>query len=211
MDFISHLYNGGNLWISSIIWGIIVAVCPCTMAANITAITAMSRDKREKRDVFARGIAYAFGRAAAYIALGILLVTFAQGLRIGESFQHLFGLFLGPILVLIGILMLDIIHIHGLADKCMVVFNRMVKQFGFWKSFLLGIMLAFAFCPYSATIYFGVVIPSSLSADTSYRSSSPSERRYQSCHWLGSSPSAWKPPKRNWISSNNMSYGSDVF
>ncbi|MBR5375120.1 MAG: sulfite exporter TauE/SafE family protein [Paludibacteraceae bacterium] len=168
MDFISHLYNGGNLWISSIIWGIIVAVCPCTMAANITAITAMSRDKREKRDVFARGIAYAFGRAAAYIALGILLVTFAQGLRIGESFQHLFGLFLGPILVLIGILMLDIIHIHGLADKCMVVFNRMVKQFGFWKSFLLGIMLAFAFCPYSATIYFGVVIPSSLSAENGY-------------------------------------------
>lgn len=168
MDFLTHLYNGEHVWISSIIWGIIVAVCPCTMAANITAITAMSRDKEGGNSLFTRGIAYALGKAAAYVSLGILLSLFAQGLHIGESFQHLFGLFLGPILVLIGILMLDIIHIHGLADKCMVVFNRMVKRFGFWKSFLLGILLAFAFCPYSATIYFGVVIPSSLSAESGY-------------------------------------------
>lgn len=168
MDFLSHIHNGDHVWISSIIWGIIVAVCPCTMAANITAITAMSKENKGKRSVFGRGIAYALGKAAAYITLGILLSLFAQGLHIGESFQHLFGLFLGPILVLIGILMLDIIHIHGLADKCMVVFNRMVKQFGFWKSFLLGILLAFAFCPYSATIYFGIVIPSSLSEGNGY-------------------------------------------
>lgn len=168
MDFISHLHGWEHLWISSIIWGLIVSVCPCTMAANITAITAMSKDGEGRQSVFTRGIAYAIGRATAYILLGILLFSFAQGLHIGESFQHLFGLFLGPILVLIGILMLDIIHIHGLADRCMVVFNKMVKQFGFWKSFLLGILLAFAFCPYSATIYFGVVIPSSLSAENGY-------------------------------------------
>ena len=138
------------------------------MAANITAITAMSKEESLRRNVFMRGVAYTIGRATAYITLGFLLVSFAQGLEIGESFQHLFGLFIGPILLLIGILMLDIIHIHGLADKCMVVFNRMVKQFGFWKSFLLGIMLAFAFCPYSATIYFGIVIPSSFSAENGY-------------------------------------------
>ncbi len=168
MDIIAHISNWEHFWLSSIILGLIVSVCPCTMAANITAITAMTRKGNGEHRLFVRGIAYTLGRAIAYISLGLLLFFFAQGLHIGEKFQHFFGLLIGPIAILIGIMMLDIIHIHGLADKCMVVVNRLVKDFGFWKSFFLGILLAFAFCPYSATIYFGIVVPSSLSLQTGY-------------------------------------------
>lgn len=168
MDIFSYIPDWEHFIISSIILGLIVSVCPCTMAANITAITAMTKSGNGGLKMFVRGVAYTIGRAAAYITLGVILFYFAQGLQIGERFQHLFGLFIGPIAILIGVLMLDIIHIHGLADKCMVVVGRLVKEFGFWKSFLLGVLLAFAFCPYSAAIYFGIVIPSSLSIEAGY-------------------------------------------
>lgn len=165
MESIAFTPNWEHYLLTSIILGLIVAICPCTMATNITAFTAVSNRGEGGHASFARGIAYALGRAVAYVGLGILLYFFAQGLHFGERFQHLFGMIIGPLFILIGVMMLDIIHIHGLEEKCVGLFNRWVGNISIGKSFGMGLLLAFAFCPYSAAIYFGVAVPSSLTID----------------------------------------------
>ncbi len=167
-EFISYIPNWEHYLSTSIILGLIVAICPCTMATNITAFTAMSNHGAGGHKSFYQGIAYTLGRATSYAGLGLLFYFFAQGLHFGEQFQHFFGMIIGPLFILIGVLMLDIIHIHGLEEKCVGLFNKWVGDITITKSFVMGIILAFAFCPYSAAIYFGVAIPSSLTIANGY-------------------------------------------
>lgn len=168
MEFNFFTPNWEHYLLTSIVLGLIVAICPCTMATNITAFTAMSDKGKGGHASFIRGVAYSFGRAFAYITLGVILYFSAQGLQFGEQFQHTFGMIIGPLFILIGIMMLDIIHIHGLEERCIGLFNKWVGELGYIKSFVMGLFLAFAFCPYSAAIYFGVAIPSSLTIEKGY-------------------------------------------
>lgn len=168
MDFISFIHNWDHYLINSIILGIIVATCPCTMATNITAVTAMSAQRDGLHTAFFRGVCYALGRAVAYIGIGLILFLFAQDIQIDERFHHYFGMLFGTIFILIGILMLDIIHIHGLEEKCMGLFDQWIGNISYRKAFTMGLILAFAFCPYSAMIYFGVAVPYSMGLDNGY-------------------------------------------
>lgn len=168
MDFITYTPNWEHYILSSIILGIIVSVCPCTMATNITALTAMSDKGKGGHHSFLRGVAFAWGKAGAYLALGMGIFLFAQGLHIGEFIQNIFGRIIGPIFIFIGVMTLDIIHIHGLEEKCAGLFDKWVGKISYGKAFLMGILLAFAFCPYSAALYFGMAVPSSLALTNGY-------------------------------------------
>jgi len=66
---------------------------------------------------------------------------------------------LGPVLILIGLFMLDVIKIKfpgfsGLTDK---IGER--SKGNYWSTLLLGMVFALAFCPYSGVLYFVMLIP----------------------------------------------------
>ncbi|MDR1730034.1 MAG: aromatic aminobenezylarsenical efflux permease ArsG family transporter [Prevotellaceae bacterium] len=145
--------------LSALFLGIMVAVAPCTIAANITVIGFLAGEEQNRKKVFINGIAYTLGRTVAYGLLGTVIFYFAGGLRISELLQHSFGKIIGPLFILVGFLMLDIIHMHGLTDKCLHRLNFKKRQKRNRNAFGLGLLLAFAFCPYCAAIYFGMLIP----------------------------------------------------
>ena len=145
--------------LSALFLGIMVAVAPCTIASNVTVIGFLTGEEQNKRKVFFNGVVYTLGRTVAYGLLGTAIFYFAGGLKIGELLQHSFGKIIGPLFILVGFLMLDIIHIHGLADKCLHRLNLKKLQKRNWSAFGMGLLLAFAFCPYCAAIYFGMLIP----------------------------------------------------
>ncbi len=60
---------------------------------------------------------------------------------------------------MLGILKLSIPGIGSLTDKMQ---NR--SNSGFWGVLLLGIVFALAFCPYSGVLYFGILIPMTISS-----------------------------------------------
>lgn len=167
-DYLNNLLHQEHYLGASILLGIIVALCPCTMATNITAFTAMSAKRDGLHTAFLRGVCYSLGRAVAYMGLGLILFAFAREIEIDDRFHHYFGMLIGPIFILIGILMLDIIHIHGLEEKCMGLFDQWLGNISYRKAFTMGLILAFAFCPYSAMLYFGVAVPSSMVLDNGY-------------------------------------------
>ena len=135
------------------------AISPCPLATNITAIAFISKDIDNKRKVFANGLIYTLGRAISYTSLGLLFYFGASQFQISGFFHNYGERILGPLLVLIGLLMLDIIKINfpGLGKLS----EKMEKksQSGFAGVLLLGAVFALAFCPYSGVLFFGMLIP----------------------------------------------------
>jgi len=133
------------------------------MATNITAIGFISKDIGNKNRVFYNGLMYTLGRTFAYTALAIILYLGADQFRISGLFQQYGGKIIGPFLVVIGIFMLGIFKLNFPA------FNRISERFqqrsryNYWDVFLLGVLFALAFCPYSGVLYFGMLIPLTIS------------------------------------------------
>jgi cytochrome c biogenesis protein CcdA len=140
--------------------GVITSVSPCPLATNIAALTYISKHSGSHRlAVLAHGLLYALGRALVYVAVGFLLV---KSLLSAPSFsffmQKYGGQALSPILVLAGMYMLDMFG-RGFEGFSFFDLSRFKAKAGALSSLLMGVMFALAFCPISAALYFGVIIP----------------------------------------------------
>lgn len=160
MDFLQNILDATSLpFLTAFILGLMTAISPCPLATNITAIAFISKDIDNKRKVFLNGLIYTLGRAISYTSLGVILYFGASTFSVAGFFQQWGERLLGPLLLIIGIFMLDIIRINfpGLGK----LGEKMEKQQkrGFWKVLLLGMVFALAFCPYSGVLYFGMLIP----------------------------------------------------
>lgn len=160
MEFLHHLLENSSapIW-SALILGLMTALSPCPLATNITAIGFISKDIEHKNLIFLNGIMYTLGRAFSYTSLGLIIYFGASRFHVAQVFQGWGERFMGYILIVIGAFMLDLIKIKfpvfsRLKDK---IGNNKGKGFG--KAFLLGVAFALAFCPYSGALYFGLLIP----------------------------------------------------
>jgi cytochrome c-type biogenesis protein len=140
------------------IWfGILTSISPCPLATNITAISFIGRRVDRASQVLLAGLLYTAGRMAAYTALGIILVSSTQLVPpVANFLQQYMAYLLGPILIIIGVLLLDIFRINLFGNG--VLWNGLqssVEQSGIWGAFLMGIVFALSFCPVSAALFFG--------------------------------------------------------
>jgi cytochrome c biogenesis protein CcdA len=142
--------------------GLLTAICPCPMATNIAAISFISKRVDSPITVWMTGLVYTLGRMIAYAVLGILIM---QGLFASAHVSHLLqkymNLLTGPLLVLVGMALLQLVSIPSFGFSSGRLQERLAQK-GLLGSFFLGIFLALAFCPTSAAIYFGSIIPLSL-------------------------------------------------
>lgn len=164
-EFLSNLYsNISTPILSAFILGIWTAISPCPMATNITAIGFISKDIENKRRVIYNGLIYTLGRAVSYTLLALVLYIGAGKLNIAGYFQQYGEKLLAPILIIIGLFMLDILKIKfpGLSKLTQRVKNK--EKHNYWDAFLLGILFALAFCPFSGVLYFGMLIPITISS-----------------------------------------------
>jgi cytochrome c-type biogenesis protein len=158
--FLTELYaNAQGPLISALLLGLLTAIAPCPMTINITAMGYIGKDLGRQQRIFANGIFYALGTMAAYSGLAMILYMGADQFKLSTLFQQYSEWIIGPLLLLIGIYMLGIVRID------FPVFTRLTqrfqqrKSFRAWDSFLLGLVFALGFCPYSGMLYFGMLMP----------------------------------------------------
>lgn len=165
MDFLqSILDNSQYAFLTAFILGLMTAISPCPLATNISAVGFISRDIENRRRVFYNGLIYTLGRGVSYTLLAVILFFGASKLHVSMLFQGWGEKLLGPVLILIGLLMLDVIKIRfpgltGLTEK--IGEN---SKGSYWRTFLLGMVFALAFCPYSGVLYFAMLIPVTISS-----------------------------------------------
>ena len=146
--------------LSAFLIGILTSISPCPLATNITAIAYISKDIKNPKKTIINGLFYTLGRAISYTLLSTLIYFGFSTFQISRIFQGWGDKLLGPVLIILGLIMLDIIKIN-IKNKSSKIekFKKSIAKKGFLGALFLGILFAFAFCPYSAVLFFGVLIP----------------------------------------------------
>ena len=146
MEFLQTILDNSQYsFLTAIILGLMTAISPCPLATNISAIGFISRDIENRRRVFINGLVYTLGRAISYTGLALIIFFGASKMNISMIFQGWGEKLLGPVLILVGLLMLDVIKLKfpvlsGLTDK--IGEN---SKGSYWSTLLLGMVFALAF------------------------------------------------------------------
>jgi len=145
--------------------GILAAISPCPLATNIAAVSFIGRKAGRTGQVLASGAAYALGRVLAYVALAALIVASLLSVPgVAWFLQTRMSQILGPVLILIGIFVLGWIRIPLPAARLSEALQHRAAASGALGAGLLGILFALSFCPVSAGLFFGSLLPLSIGA-----------------------------------------------
>ena len=160
MQFIQSLIDQSTVPLfTAFLLGLMTAISPCPLATNITALAYVSKNVESRRTVFLNGLYYTLGRAITYTTLGAIIFLGASKFHISRAVQSNGEKWIGPLLVIIGILMLDIIRLPGTSGNLLQKLAEKIKTGNSLHALILGMLFALAFCPYSGVLYFGMLLP----------------------------------------------------
>jgi cytochrome c-type biogenesis protein len=147
--------------IFSAFWlGILTSISPCPLATNIAAVSFISRNLESSKKVVWSGLLYAAGRMFTYVAIAVLAVASLLSLpEVSFFLESNMHKIIGPLLIVTGIILLDVFPISFSASLVGYSAQEKAGRWGIWGSGLLGIIFALTFCPLSAALFFGSLIP----------------------------------------------------
>lgn len=145
--------------------GLMTAISPCPLATNITAIAYASKRISNSKHTILVGFLYTLGRMFTYVFIASLIVYAGVNTQIIALFLQKYGpKILGPLLIILGIFLFELIKFNSpQSDKLSTLKEKLAKK-GFLGAFLLGVIFALAFCPFSAVLFFGMLIPLAIKA-----------------------------------------------
>ncbi len=144
-----------NQILTAILMGILINLDVCPLVANLASITYISQNSKDRKSIILHGLFYSLGRIISYTILALLIY-------LGLSYFHFSFLttygekIAGVIMLLSGLIMLLLVNKE---DEDEEEIKNKTPAKGYWGSFLLGITLSLAFCPHSAALFFGILIP----------------------------------------------------
>jgi cytochrome c-type biogenesis protein len=164
-ELLNNLLSNSSLpLLSAFLLGLLTAISPCPLATNITAIGFISKDIENRKRVFINGLVYTLGRAISYTLLAVIIYIGADQIKVSYWFQMYGEKVIGPLLIIIGFLMLNMIRIRIPGISSLGNRYREKGARSYLDVLLLGIIFALAFCPYSGVLYFGMLIPMTISS-----------------------------------------------
>jgi sulfite exporter TauE/SafE len=109
------------------------------------------------------GLLYTLGRALAYAALAAILVGGLLSIpQVALFLQSHMNRILGPLLVAVGLALLEWVRLPGFGSQIYDRAGQRLIRAGLVGALPLGAVLALAFCPVSAGLFFGGLIPLAL-------------------------------------------------
>jgi cytochrome c biogenesis protein CcdA len=150
-------------WFSALWLGILTSISPCPLASNIAAVSFLSKKITHPALVFISGIAYTVGRMVSYALVGWLVIHSLIGVpQIAMFLQKYMGKILGPVLIVTGLLLLEVVQFNLPSISLSHQHQNKLVAAGAPGAFALGLFFALAFCPVSAALFFGSLIPLAL-------------------------------------------------
>ncbi len=147
--------------IFSAFWlGILTSISPCPLATNVAAISFVARNLGSPHRVLWSGILYSLGRMIVYIAIAVLAVVSLLSLpEVSFFLESNMHKIIGPILIIVGIVLLEVLPISFSTSFLTNSVQARAEKWGVWGSGILGVVFALTFCPLSAALFFGSLIP----------------------------------------------------
>ena len=151
---------------ASALWlGVLTSISPCPLATNIAAAAFISNNAEKPRLVLLSGMLYTLGRMVVYLAIGALLIS---GLVAAHSASHVLqtyiNQFVGPVLIIAGMVLTGLLRPTIARVPAGERMQTLARSFGIWSSAPVGMVFALSFCPASAALFFGGLVPLALRA-----------------------------------------------
>lgn len=149
-------------------FGVLTSISPCLMATNVAAITFIARRIDNPKYVLLSGCFYIVGQALAFIILAMLIVGSLLSVPIVSHWlqKYMFRL-LGPILIVAAMFLLELLDFQFGSGKVKQWVQSRAEGGGLWIAALLGIIFAMSFCPTTAALFFGSLIPLAVTHESS--------------------------------------------
>lgn len=151
------LLGGGTaLWL-----GILTSINPCPLATNIAAVSYISRRVEKTRLAILSGLLYTAGRTCTYLILGVMLSASLLAVpQLSHFLQKYMNMLMGPLLIIVGMFLLELLTLpSGSGSGWGQKMQAHADKFGVWGAGLLGFVFALSFCPTSAALFFGSLLP----------------------------------------------------
>ena len=146
---------GGALWL-----GVLTSISPCPLATNIAAVSFLGRRVERSVLVLMAGLGYTLGRTVAYVALAAALVAGLVATPVLSRFlQTYMNQILGPVLIVTGMFLLELLRFPSRGGRIAEFAQARASRWGLWGAVPLGLLFALSFCPVSAALFFGSLIP----------------------------------------------------
>jgi sulfite exporter TauE/SafE len=148
----------------SALWlGILTSISPCPLASNIAAVSFIVKRIDHTSFVFSSGLLYTLGRVIGYTVLGVLITSSLLSMPQASFFlQNYMNKILGPILIITGLFLLEILKFTSFGFSFSQKSTARLQDMGTVGALPLGILFALSFCPISAALFFGSLIPLSV-------------------------------------------------
>jgi len=161
MEFINAIINNYNFPVlSAFLLGVLTSISPCPLATNITAVAFISKDIKTPKYTILSGLFYTLGRGISYTLLAALIYFGFSIFQVSRLFQGWGDKILGPLLIIIGLIMLGVVKINlRNNNQTTEKIKLWLSDKGYLGSLALGMLFALAFCPYSGVLFFGMLIP----------------------------------------------------
>jgi len=160
VDLLNTILENSSLpFVTAFVLGLMTAISPCPLATNITAVGYIGKEIENRQKVFINGLVYTLGRAITYCSIALVIYIGADKFKISDVFLRYGEKFLGPALILIGLFMLQVIKIRLPEFNISGKLFKNTRRKSYLDVLFMGIVFALAFCPYSGVIYFGMLIP----------------------------------------------------
>jgi cytochrome c-type biogenesis protein len=147
--------------------GLQTALSPCPLTGNIAAMSFLARRVDRPMRVLGAGLLFAAGQMLAYSALaGLIVSALIADSDIATALQRYVSRLAGPLLVATGVFVLGLVPLPvnvGVSERL----RLRAEGLGLAGALVFGVLLALAFCPTTAALYFGQLIPMSIRVQSS--------------------------------------------
>ena len=147
--------------------GLMSTLHPCPLATNMAAISTIVSATGKKRSFTMGLLFFGMGYMISLICVAILInLSIFSIAKISLALQNVISLFLGPVLILVGMLTSGLLRFDR--QYTSLIKYRNDAKGAYLYNFSIGMLLALAFCPATAALYFGILIPLSLKFNQAY-------------------------------------------
>lgn len=143
--------------------GLTTTLHPCPLTTNIAAISVITGSASQRRKYNWTVTGFALGYLLAFVGLATIISNSLVAMPAASLFlQRVIASFLGPFLIIVGMVLTKMINLNKFYKSISLDKNYWLTRGSFFPSAVLGAILALTFCPATASIFFGVMIPLSV-------------------------------------------------
>lgn len=144
-----------------LVLGFMASLHPCPMATNTAAISMIvgfpGKNLTLWKVIVFFGLGYMTSLVTVALVVNISIISISV---VNLALQNAISLFLGPVLILSGMIITGLIKFNIFYVN--PIKNNRLKNGSYAYIFSTGLLLALAFCPATASLFFGVMIPLSI-------------------------------------------------